>query len=171
MVKVHHNGSWYPLSGKKIYCGGAWITLKDWDRLRSGGCWYPLGNIWGPEFDQDGAGWFPVTVRVENYLCCADEDYDPVTGEPIISNYRWELMSTEYGVRSPGLDPGSEYPQWRWYTVGEEGNNWDFSIEVNPYTGAIVGSGSELHNGRLSLPEPGAGWYMDSVSIISVART
>lgn len=168
MVKVYHNGTWYPLSGKKIYRGGAWITLQDRDRLRSGDAWHPLGDIGEARFSRDAAGWFPITAKVENYLCCADEDYDPETGDTILSNYSWELMSTDCGVRSPGLDPGSEYPQWRWYTVGEEGNNWDFSIEVNPSTGAIVGPGDGLYNGRLTLPEPGQDWYMDSVSIISV---
>lgn len=168
MVKVYHNGAWYPLMGKKVYTGGAWITLKYRDRIRSGGCWYPLGNVAEAEFDRDSAGWFPLTVEVENYICDADVVYDPNTGDESYSNYRWERMSTEYGVRNPELDPGPECPQWRWYTVGEQGNNWDFSIEVNPVTGVIVGTGDGLHNGRTGLPAPGQEWYMDSVSVISV---
>ena len=169
MVKVHHNGVWYPLIGKKICSGGTWITLKYRDRIRHAGNWYPLGTVEEAEFDRDPGGWFPLTVEIRTYICDADVEYDPNTGEESCSNYRWELMSTEYGVRSPGLDPGSEYPQWRYYTVGEPGDSWDFSIQVDPATGAIVGSGDDLHNGRLTLPEPGSGWYMDSVNIISIA--
>ena len=170
MVKVCHNGAWYPLIGKKIYTGGTWIALKYRDWIRHAGNWYPLGSIEEAEFDRDPYGWFPVTVKVENYICDADVEYDPNTGDETYSNYRWQLMSTEYGVRSPGLDPGGEYPQWRYYTVGETGNSYDFSIQVDPATGAIVGSGDDLHNGRTMLPAPGQEWYMDSVSVISVAQ-
>ena len=169
MVKVYHNGAWYPLSGNKIYRDGTWITLKDLDLLRYGGVWYYLGDIGAEDYEQDSAGWFPAGIRLDSYLCDADVDYDPGTGDPVFSNYRWELMSTDYGVRSPGLDPGIEYPQWRWYTVGEQGNNWDFSIEVNPSTGQIVGPGDGLYNGRMTLPEPGYDWYMESVTVISIA--
>ena len=168
MVKVYHNGAWYPLIGKKIYGGGTWITLKYRDRLRYGRQWYPLGNIDEAEFDRDAGGWFPLTVEIRNYICDADVTYDSVTGDESYSNYRWELVSTENGVRAPGLDPGIEYPQWRYYTVGEPGNSYDFSIEVDPSTGAVVGVGSDLYNGRITLPAPGQDWYMDSVSVVSI---
>ena len=166
MVKVHHNGTWYPLSGKQIYRNGSWITLKDWDRIRYGTSWYYLGDMASAEYERDGAGWFPAAIRLDNYLCEADVDYDPETGEPTFSNYRWVLMSTDYGSRNACLDPGDEYPQWRWYTLGP---TMDFSVEVDPSTGALIGPGDGLWNGRLTLPEPGYDWYMESVSIISVA--
>ena len=51
MVKVGHNGAWYPLIGKKIYGGETWITLKYRDRIRYGGQWYPLGSIDEAEFE------------------------------------------------------------------------------------------------------------------------
>lgn len=168
MVKVYHNGAWYPLIGRKVYGSGAWITLKYRDQIRYGGHWYPLANIEEADFDRDAGGWFPLAVEVRNYICDADVNYDPVTGDESYSNFRWELMSTEYGVRAPGLEPGPEAPQWRWYTVGEQGDNYDFSIEVDPATGDIVGTGDGLYHGRTALPAPGQEWYMDFVSVVSV---
>ena len=168
MIKVYRNGSWYPLSGKKIYRSGNWITLKDWDRFRFNGIWYRLGDVEEVEVDRDAGGWFPLSVEIRNYVCEADIEVDEETGDETFSNYRWELISTEYGLHNPELDSGDEYAQWRYYTVGEPGSCYDFSIEVNPATGAIVGVGNGLYNGRLTLPAPGRDWYMDSVSVISI---
>ena len=78
-------------------------------------------------------------------------------------------MSTEIGIRAPGLDPGPEYPQWKWYTVYDGDGNpaYDFSVQVNK-GGDLVGVGDFPGRATVgSLPEPGPDWLYEAYAVLA----
>lgn len=172
MILVYHDGTWQYLYGKQIFHNGAWYTLKAADMFRHLGSWHLIGE---PEpYTSDQYGSFPVKVGLKTYECTADETIDPDTGDPVYTNWRWQLISTETAERAPGLENPAEYPQWRYYTAGEQGQSpFDFSVEVDTTTGHIIGVGADVHNGQLAAPPPpaaGPDYYMDTVTFVYATR-
>ena len=172
-VKVYHAGQWYYLYNSntglvKVYHNGAWYQLTAHDHIYHQGAWYLLGD---PIYEHDQYGWFPAKVYLTTYECTADTAEDPETGDTIYSNWRWQFMSTDVGIHSPGLENPAEYPQWRYYTVGEQGQSpFDFSVEVNVSNGHIIGYGSDLHNPQANTPPPpaaGLDYFWDTVTYVS----
>ena len=172
MVYMYHDGVWYKMSGKKAYHTSAFVSLAGTDKLYHSGVWYPLDDpiYVDPRYSSDQYGKFPAALRVVTYECTADTEEDPDTGDTIYSNWRWELMSSETALRAPALENPSEYPQWRYYTIGEQGQSpFDFSVEVDTTTGHIIGYGNDLHNPQGNSPPPpaaGIDYYMDTVTRI-----
>ena len=168
MVYMYHNGVWRKMSGSKVYHNGAFVTLKGTDKLRHDGVWYPLDDqtLPDPTYSSDQYGKFPAMVELITYECTADETTDPDTGDPVYSNWRWEFLSRDIAERAPTLENPAEYPQWRYYTLGP---GQDFSVEVDPQTGHIVGSGADLHNPQSNAPPPpaaGIDYYMDTITAV-----
>lgn len=97
-----------------------------------------------------------------------DVHYDEETGDEWYDNYRWEFMSADIGERAPGLDPGPEYPQRKWYSVYEYYGTiiYSFSVDVNR-AGDLVGVGGfPGHATVTALPEPGPDWRWQVYTLI-----
>ena len=129
----------------------------------------PPGPSGEPSSDGHG-NLFPPRLSVAWHWCdAAQVDYDWETGEDVYSDFYW--WQSEYFVaeHNPALDPGEEYPQWRWYSYRDsEWTGYSFSVEVDPATGAVIGIGDPGDPYCLNLPEAGMDTYAMPAWLVSV---